>query len=200
MYKPSSFLLCFIFVIGCQSMTEAENTAQMINAKNAVVSSAEKELYDPTQDQDVLNAFDDLYKLSPTEEDIRFEPTEFIYFDTPQKTPIRKAYSVLYKAAHKQRLALAPYCAKGAIIDADCNTWWRFEDCEADQPNCEAKITPASAEYRTGCSIDNKTTYTNTVFPIGKNFFNTSSVLYPGQTPAPSKEEQLDNFFRIECK
>ena len=190
----SCLSVCFLFTLGCKSITDPKETIQL---KNTVTQQASRldEIYKPTKDGNVLKAFDVLYDLSPTAEDIRFEPSEFIYFDTPQSTPTRKAYSVLYKAAHKQRLTIAPFCS-AALRDANCDTWWKVKHC--DEANCKTKITPASGRSQGGCLIDDKTTYTNTVHPIGKHFFR-EAIGYASPQDAPSKEEQLENFFRIEC-
>ena len=152
-----------------------------------------REVYDPAQDLEIQKAFNKFYKDS--NERSYFLQASSGYFGEPYlfdfepKLPdeLRDSFALLTLARHVQRQSLAKTQSCKFIIDSACNTGWKVLPCEGD--DCVPKLSFMANIFRTGCTIENKLIYSISYHPIGKHF-----------EAIPDEEEQLENFFAIECK
>ena len=156
-----------------------------------------REVYDATKDPEIVKVFNQIYNTPNSGLPISAKYEE--------GSALHLAYKILEQASYQQRQSYeALYCK--LLVDANCYVWWQKKPCltedgEFTYENCKHELIASGSGAPAGCTISEKTVFTNWWHPIGPNFFADGwDVFVYESREVPSREEQFENYFAIECK
>ena len=150
-----------------------------------------REVYDPTQDEEVVTAFKKIYDSN------KFGQALHELADNEHS--LNAQYKILRFAETAQLEGYFEHNCR-LVKSSECGSWYeQIENCKVGKRQCQKMIITRVPNNTNVCELGNKTLFNRNRHPIGRNFFFKSNhTLTPNRKPL-SLQSQIENYFLKSC-